>query len=157
MGASAQMPRPLPFPSTCAGKRQRPSPLLLDLLRALPEAGCHPAALPFVLRALQPLLGAGATELLQAAGLRLLCRLWQSSGGRAYPQLRTAVIGYAAPGQKPGLALRVARAECLRDIADADPDKGAELAGLVQVGWGWERRLGGCGGCGGRQAVIQHR
>lgn len=45
---------------TCpAGKRQRPSRLLLDLLWALPAAGRHPAALPFVLRTLQPLLGAG--------------------------------------------------------------------------------------------------
>ena len=45
----------------------------------------------------------------------------------------TALAGYAAPGSKPGLALRVARAECLRDICSADPDKGAELVGLLQV------------------------
>ena len=118
--------------------------------------------------------------MLQAAGLRLLCHLWHTSGGRAYPQLRAAVIGegqlcldyscclnvhatiwsgphnvlalsmvhdycvrlaapsagYAAPGQSPGLALRVARAECLRDICSTDPDKAVELVGLVQVrGW----------------------
>jgi hypothetical protein len=36
---------------------------------------------------------AGAPDLLQAAGLRLLSRLWSSSGGRAYEQLRAAVIG----------------------------------------------------------------
>lgn len=41
------------------GKCQRPPRLLLDLLRALPAAGRHPAALPFVLRTLQPLLSAG--------------------------------------------------------------------------------------------------
>ena len=41
--------------------------------------------------------------------------------------------GYAAPGQSPGLALRVARAECLRDICSTDPDKAVELVGLVQV------------------------
>ncbi len=109
---------------------------------------------------------AGTPEVLQAAGLRLLCRLWHTSGGRAYQQLRAAVIGevtlldalpskahsilllrslsnlpdlspccagYAAPGQSPGLALRVARAECLRDICTADPDKAVELVGLVQV------------------------
>ena len=122
-------------PAPRAGKAQRPPRLLLDLLRALPAAGRHPAALPFVLRSLQPLLGAGACwlvgvvpclepagcicrctvprvlpscsnhlpaprlppagtpEVLQAAGLRLLCRLWHASGGRAYPQLRAAVIG----------------------------------------------------------------
>ena len=108
--------------------------------------------------------------MLQAAGLRLLCRLWHSSGGRAYPQLRTAVIGrctpaagasannpyrvppchrlpypaapllaaagYAAPGTEPGLPLRVARAECLRDICASDPDKAVELVGLLQVRWG---------------------
>ncbi len=34
-----------------------------------------------------------APEALQAAGLRLMSRLWQASGGRAYPQLRAAVIG----------------------------------------------------------------
>ena len=71
--------------------------------------------------------------MLQAAGLRLLCRLWQGSGGRAYQPLRTAVIGFAAPGQQPGLLLRVARAECLRDICVADPDRAVELVGLLQV------------------------
>ena len=30
---------------------------------------------------------------LQAAGLRLMSRLWQASSGRAYPQLRSAIIG----------------------------------------------------------------
>ncbi|KAI3425383.1 hypothetical protein D9Q98_009147 [Chlorella vulgaris] len=115
-----------------SGQRQRPPRLLLDLLRALPAAGRHPSALPFVLRSLQPLLVAGAPDLLQAAGLRLLSRLWSSSGGRAYEQLRAAVIGFAAPGQQPGLPLRVARGECLRDIAAAEPDKAVELVGLVQ-------------------------
>ena len=42
-----------------AGKVQRPQRQLLELLRALAEAGRHPAALPFVLRTLQPLLSAG--------------------------------------------------------------------------------------------------
>lgn len=51
--------RPLSLTPTHAGKVQRPPRLLLELLRALPEAGRHPAALPFVLRTLQPLLGAG--------------------------------------------------------------------------------------------------
>ncbi|PRW05754.1 RST1 isoform X1 [Chlorella sorokiniana] len=115
-----------------SGKVQRPQRQLLELLHALAEAGHHPAALPFVLRTLQPLLSAGTPEVLQAAGLRLLCRLWHTSGGRAYQQLRGAVIGYAAPGQSPGLALRVARAECLRDICSSDPDKAVELVGLVQ-------------------------
>ena len=42
-----------------AGKVQQPSCLLLELLRALPAAGRHAAALPFVLRTLQPLLDTG--------------------------------------------------------------------------------------------------
>lgn len=45
-----------------AGKVQRPQRQLLELLRALAEAGCHPAALPFVLRTLQPLLSAGGCD-----------------------------------------------------------------------------------------------
>lgn len=130
-----------------------------------------------------------APEALQAAGLRLMSRLWRASGGRAYAQLRTAVIGgwlarcdwhyslspclvcgdgcaittktacvhgkmpsaaaaptlagFAAPGQQPGLALRVARAECLRDVCSADPDKAVELVGLLQVRG--RRRMGGAG------------
>ncbi|KAL4447386.1 hypothetical protein ABPG75_004605 [Micractinium tetrahymenae] len=115
-----------------SGKRQRPSHLLLELLRALPAMGRHPATLPFVLRTLQQLLSPDAPEALQAAGLRLMCRLWQASGGRAYPQLRAVVIGFAAPGQQPDLALRVARAECLRDTCLADPDRAVELVGLLQ-------------------------
>ncbi|KAL4859006.1 hypothetical protein ACK3TF_000798 [Chlorella vulgaris] len=115
-----------------SGQRQRPPRLLLDVLRALPAAGRHPSALPFVLRSLRPPLVAGALDLLQAADLRLLSRLWSSSGGRAYEQLRAADIGFAAPGQKPGLPLRVARGECLRDIAAAEPGKAAELVGLMQ-------------------------
>jgi hypothetical protein len=42
-----------------AGKTSRPSSLLLELLQALPTMGRHPAATPFVLRTLQPLLGPG--------------------------------------------------------------------------------------------------
>lgn len=49
-----------PLPSAApAGKVQRPQRQLLDLLRSLAEAGRHPAAPPFVLRTLQPLLAAG--------------------------------------------------------------------------------------------------
>ncbi|KAL4440636.1 hypothetical protein ABPG75_003637 [Micractinium tetrahymenae] len=114
------------------GKHQRPSRLLLELLRALPAMGRHPAMLPFVLRTLQQLLSPDAPEALQAAGLRLMSRLWQASGGRTYPWLRAAVIGFAAPGQQPGLALRAARAKCLRDICLADPDRAVELVGLLQ-------------------------
>ena len=50
---------PLLLSSPCAGKQQRPSRLLLELLQALPAAGRHPAALPFVLRTLQQLLTPG--------------------------------------------------------------------------------------------------
>lgn len=70
----------------------RPSPLLLRTLRALPLLARHPAVLPFVLRALQPLLAPSAPPLLQAVGLRLLCAMWVSTG-RGFQQLRTAVIG----------------------------------------------------------------
>lgn len=44
-----------------------------------------------------------------------------------------AMPGCSAPGHKPGTLLRVAVAECLRDIAATDPDKVVELLGLVQV------------------------
>ena len=74
---------------------RRPSPLLLQLLQALPLLAQHPAALPFVLRALQPLLAPAAPPLLQAAGLRLLCALWVGTS-RAFQQLRTALIGELA-------------------------------------------------------------
>jgi hypothetical protein len=84
---------------------------------------------------------------LQAAGLRLLCRLWQGSGGRAFQPLRTAVIGFAAPGQKPGLLLRAALAECLRDICAADPDRAVELVGLLQVGERCSDQGSGTGQC----------
>ena len=50
------------------------------------------------------------------------------------PPLRTAVLGYAAPGQEPGLPLRVARAECIRDVCSADGGKGAEYVREVQAG-----------------------
>eukprot|EP00887_Chlorella_sp_A99_P002269 scaffold10.g2269.t1 len=102
----------------------RPSHVLLELLQALPLLARHPAALPFVLRALQPLLAPGAPALLQAAGLRLVCALWVGTG-RGFQQLRTAIIGYAAPGTAPALELRIARAECLRDVC-------LELVGLIQ-------------------------
>jgi hypothetical protein len=47
---------------------------------------------------LNPCVAADAPEVLQAAGLRLLCRLWRTAGGRLYPQLRTAIIGmHSAP------------------------------------------------------------
>lgn len=117
-----------------AGKVQRLPPVL-ELLHALASLAQHAAAVPFVVRALQPLLAPGAPELLQAAGLRLLCRLWRSTG-RGYTHLRTAVLGYAAPGQEPGLPLRVARGECLRDICAADGGKGAEYVREVEAGLG---------------------
>ena len=108
---------------------------MLELLHALTSLALHPAAAPFVVRALQPLLAPGAPELLQAAGLRLLCRLWRGTG-RGYAHLRGAVLGYAAPGTEPGPALRVARAECIRDICAADGGKGAEYVREVQAGLG---------------------
>ena len=75
----------------------------------------------------------GAPEVLQALALRLQLQLWRASG-RNFQRLQTALLGYAAPGTKPGLALRISRAACVRDVCAVDPDRGTELVIAVQVG-----------------------
>ncbi|KAK9836092.1 hypothetical protein WJX81_000611 [Elliptochloris bilobata] len=104
---------------------------LLALLRALPAMGAHAAAAPFVVRALQPFCQSDAPELLQALALRLQLRLWRASG-RGFARLEAALLDYAAPGAKPGRALRLARAACLRDVCVLDPDRGIRLVRGLQ-------------------------
>eukprot|EP00899_Mesostigma_viride_P021343 jgi/Mesvir1/2920/Mv13990-RA.1 len=58
----------------------------LRLLYALPALAQHPACVAPVLCALQPMLDPSAHPTLQAVGVRLLCRLWQSTG-RLFPAL----------------------------------------------------------------------
>lgn len=59
-----------------------------------------------ILTSAPALLSSDAPEALQAAGLRLLSRLWQVCGARAYPPLRAAVIGKGlVRKQLPWLAL----------------------------------------------------
>lgn len=120
----------------CSG-RARAAPATLGLLRVLPELARHSVALPYVVRLLQPLLAEGAPELVQAAGLRLLCRVFVATG-RGYPQLRTAVLGAAPPGgRSPGAApqaLLLAQAQCVVDICQLHPPKGTQFVRLIQ-GW----------------------
>ncbi|GAB4813990.1 hypothetical protein N2152v2_001036 [Parachlorella kessleri] len=112
--------------SFLAGWEQSTPTSLLPMLRALPSLAQHAAVVPFVVRAIQPLLSSGSPEVLQALALRLLCLLWLR-GGRGYQHLRIAILGFAAPGAAVGLELRVSRAESLQDICQEDPNRGLEL------------------------------
>ena len=76
---------------------------------------------------------ADAPELMQALALRLQLRLWRA-GGRGFSHLEAALLDCAAPGTKPGRALRLARAACLRDVCALDPDRGVRLVRGLQVG-----------------------
>ena len=122
------------------------SHVLLRTLYTLPLMAVHSAAVPFVIRALQPLLAPPAPELLQAVALRMLCEMWTTTG-RGFPQLRTALLSYAAPaGGRPNFmasslldpltkqkrlkgdaALRRAWAQTLVDVCAYDGARAAEF------------------------------
>ncbi len=89
---------------------------------------------------------AGAPELAQALALRLHLALWRASG-RGFARLEAALLDPPPPGRRPGRALRLARAACLRDVCAADPDRGVLLVRGLQA-----RRPGPrtcCCACGG--------
>ena len=75
-------------------------------------------------------LAAGAPEAVQALALRLGLRLWRVAGGRQFHRLRALLLVSQASS---GLALRLARAACLRDVCAADGERGTQLVAAVQV------------------------
>jgi hypothetical protein len=87
----------------------------LALLRVLPSMSGDPMVAAFALRALAPLLGPAAPELVRAAGLRLLVDTWRCSG-RGWQRVEAALNGIRPPGTSavPGLRLRLARALLIR-------------------------------------------
>ncbi|KAK9824076.1 hypothetical protein WJX72_007541 [[Myrmecia] bisecta] len=101
------------------------------LLRALPDMGVHVAAVPFVLKALQPFADPGAPQLLQAVALRLYCRAWQASG-RHFPRLQALLAACTGLTAQPAIPLRLARAACLRDVCAHDSSKGVLLVRAIQ-------------------------
>ncbi len=72
---------------------------------------------------------AGAPNLLQAAGLRLLCGMWTKTG-RGFNHVRTVVLSV---GLESSLELRAARAQNLLDICTRDGGRGAEFVAAIQV------------------------
>lgn len=94
---------------------------------------------------------AGAPEVLQAAGLRLLCRLWHASGGRAYPQLRAAVIGEQQARQQD--APMECRLTCPASLCfpPARPCQPNHLAAVCRVCAAW--RVAGAGAAAGAGRV----
>lgn len=85
---------------------------------------------------------------MQALALRLQLRLWRACG-RGFGHLEAALLDGAAHGSRPGRALRLARAACLRDVCAADPDRGVRLVRGLQVGaqyvslWGTQTTVTG--------------
>ncbi|GFR47065.1 hypothetical protein Agub_g8751, partial [Astrephomene gubernaculifera] len=88
----------------------------LALLQLLPVmAAADPAAAPYSLRVLQPMLASeDAPEVLRCVGLKLLCDTWLMSG-RGWPHVEAALNGLVRPmGREPPPSLRVTRAALLR-------------------------------------------
>lgn len=112
------------------------SSLLLPTIYALPRLATHPSAVPFIARAVQPLLAPPAPDLLQAVALRMLCEMWTTTG-RGFAHLRTALLSYAAPagGRSRPItpqmaedpALRQAWAATLVEVCAQDGARAAEL------------------------------
>jgi len=84
--------------------------------------------MPFVVRAVHPLLSPSAPPLLQAVALRMVCTMWVSTG-RGFAHLRESVLSYTQPAHP---ALRLAWAETLTEMClHAGEDKVPELVHAV--------------------------
>ena len=62
--------------------------------------------------------------------MRLHLRLWHEVGPRHFPRLRSLLLTHTPSA---GLALRLARAGCLHEVATANGDKATQLLSAIQV------------------------
>lgn len=69
-----------------------------------------------------------SSELLRCVAMRLLLRLWRTSG-KAWPPLRALLL---PSSEEEDVRLRLARAACVRDVCEADGQRGVELVKAIE-------------------------
>ena len=110
-------------------KRALSSHTIVRLLYAIPLLATTTTttnALPFIVRAIQPLLSS-PTPLLQAVAVRMLCMLWTTTG-RGFPHLRTALLSYTTPTPTShSKALALAWSQSVIDVCTKDGQRAGEL------------------------------
>ena len=126
---------------TCVKSHESDSNIILHYLNVLSKLAHYDKAVPFILRALQPLLIQSAPVLLQGVAVRILAGIWIETG-RGYPHLRTSLLSYqnlfeksqnehachgAATGNLSSLPLRLAVASSVHDVCTKDAMRSAEL------------------------------
>ncbi|KAJ7536683.1 hypothetical protein O6H91_12G077500 [Diphasiastrum complanatum] len=120
------------FKNKIKGRSSKNGAILLALLNILPTLANHATTLPLIVQVLEPMLQYKQDLMMQATGIRLLCKTWECSD-RAFPSLEKALQPSKFLDKTLDLHLAVSIAVSLRDVCKNNSDRGTDLVLSIQA------------------------